>query len=78
MNNKKRTPKESAIVVEKTITEIRTVLGAVSTMEKCRWFNKKLFNETGFDELISGTCHKYDINEKHIRTVAGWRNKAPN
>jgi hypothetical protein len=24
-------------------------------------------------KLITKTCKKYDISEKHIRTVAGWK-----
>tara|TARA_R100001086_G_scaffold91296_1_gene45189 strand:- start:1799 stop:1966 length:168 start_codon:yes stop_codon:yes gene_type:complete len=32
-------------------------------------------SKTITDNLISKTCLKYDINENHVRTVAGWKNK---
>lgn len=52
-----RTPKATAEVVEKTITEIRKA-------------------EKLSDKLITETCNKYDISEKHIRKVAGWEKEA--
>jgi hypothetical protein len=53
MEIKKKTPKEVASIIEKTITEIRK--------------NKVITNK-----IIKETCKKYDINENHIRKVAGF------
>ena len=49
-----RTPKETARIVEKTITEIRSQRVITA-------------------QLIAETCLKYDISEKHIRAVAGFK-----
>jgi hypothetical protein len=52
METKKRTPKETVSIVEKTIVEIK---------------KSKVIN----NEIIKAICKKYDIDEKHIRRVAG-------
>lgn len=75
MEIKKRTPKETAQVVEKTISEIRKVLSAVPIMTGYNFFDEKKFKQTGFDLLVKKTCKKYEINEKHIRKIAEWEIK---
>jgi hypothetical protein len=72
METTKKSAKEAAIAVSKTITDVRKVLSAVSIMTKYKWFDEKKFNSEGFDELIKDSCKKYDINESHIRNVGGW------
>jgi hypothetical protein len=72
METTKKSAKEAAIAVSKTITDVRKVLSAVAIMSKYQWFDEKKFKSEGFDELLKDTCKKYDINEQHIRNVAGW------
>lgn len=68
----KRTTKEIAEAVAKATKDIRRVLDAVPVMDGHKWFNRKKFKESGFDELVKRTCKKYDVPEKHIRQVAEW------
>lgn len=72
MENTKRTPKETAKLVAKTIADIQKVLDAVPVMTGYSFFDSKSFKETGFDNLVKKVCGQNDVNEKHIRTVAGW------
>lgn len=74
MKDTKRTPKETAKVVAKTISDIRRVLDAVPVMTGYSFFDAKLFKTTGFDSLVKKVCGENDISEKHIRTVGGWLN----
>jgi len=53
----KRTLKESAEIVEKTIKEI-------------------INSDKLTKELITATCLKYGVSEKHIRRVACWEKEA--
>lgn len=75
MENLKRTTKETAKIVESIISDINKVLRAVPVMNGYEWFDKKTFEKTGFDELITNICKSNDISESHIRTVAGWKKK---
>ena len=75
MTEKKRTPKETAKVVAKTIADIRKVLDAVPVMTGYSFFDAKGFKATGFDALVEKVCRQNDISEKHIRKVAGFDEK---
>ncbi len=57
---KKRSSEETATIVESTIREIRS---------KSSNLSKK-----NVERLISSTCLANQINEEHIRRVAGWTN----
>ena len=73
----KRSPKETAEAVAKTISEIRKVIEALPILKKYDFFiiQSKFFNE-GADKLISDICQENGVNEKHIRTVAGFDSKS--
>lgn len=58
----KRTPKQSAEIVAKTIEEI------VSTVKE----TKGTYKGHTFDTLVSRICEKHNINKNHIRTVGRW------
>jgi cell fate (sporulation/competence/biofilm development) regulator YmcA (YheA/YmcA/DUF963 family) len=72
----KRSSKETAKAVAKTISEIRKVIEALPILKKYDFFiQSKFFNE-GADKLISDICQENGVNEKHIRTVAGFDSKS--
>jgi len=68
-----KTSKELATAIEKTITELRTVLKAVPFIHKYDFFDKEKFDNGGFDNLFTKTCHKYGVNEENIRMIAGFK-----
>ena len=61
MTEKKRTPKETAKVVAKTIADIRKVLDAVPVMTGYSFFDAKCFKATGFDALVEKVCRQMII-----------------
>jgi selenocysteine-specific translation elongation factor len=67
----KRSAKETAKVVEKTIKEITKVLEAVPVMKGYNFFNIEKFEGKGFDKLVKDLCENNEISESHIRRVAG-------
>jgi hypothetical protein len=75
MEKMKRTTKETAKIVESTISNINKVLRAVPIMNGYEWFDKKTFKKTGLDKLITNICKSNNISENHIRTVADWKKK---
>jgi hypothetical protein len=69
----KRSTRESAAVVAKTIADINTVAKAAVMSRNYLWFDYKRFRKTGFDELVSDICHENRVSEEHIRRVAGFK-----
>ena len=54
-----RTTKQIARAIAKTVSEIRK--------------QTKLYKGQEFNTLLTKTCIKHNVNEQHIRTVAGWK-----
>ena len=64
-----RTPKQTAAHVSYAIAMISKVVEAVPVMKNYDFFDIGKFKESGFDLLIKNVCERYDVDEKHIRTV---------
>ena len=76
MANDKRTPKQTAEAVAKTIKDLNKVLEAVPIMKGHRFFDLNIFKSTGFDEVIEKLCSENDISEDHVRRVAGIKGRS--
>jgi len=58
-----RSPKESAELVHKTVSEIRKQIG------------HKRPSYSRIDWVIENVCKKHNVSEEHIRTVGGWKKR---
>jgi len=65
----KRSLKQTAKIVEKTVIQINSIIKAANLMRDYSWFNYNEFKTTGLDILISKICNENEIDEKHVRTV---------
>lgn len=70
---KKRSLKDTSKLVESAIRDIRKVLDAVPIISGYDFFDHEKFKYSGLDKLIKMKCKEYDVNEDHIRKVAGWQ-----
>ena len=75
MENIKRSPRETATAIAKTISDATKVIEAASIISGYDFFNHNNFKKVGFDLLLKNLCEKYEVSESHIRKVAGWEGK---
>lgn len=68
----KRTLRESAIIVEKAVREIRGQIKGESMITDHTLITYEIYNSEHFKELVKRVCNKYGTNEAHIRRVALW------
>jgi len=66
---KERTPQQAANHVRYAVEMINKAVEAATIMKHYDFFDINKFKETGLDELIKNVCKRYDVDEKHIRTV---------